>query len=320
MKKLILIIILISSGLMATAQIYYDPGESIDINITVKEPFKPINYAEIGQDFTNAMQKEVARRNALKIYYDDIAYETKNSVYSNSILTNDYLIDNIIFKLQKKINDYIDVYQRLLKAGAMKPRDYENGLREIYSMFTQANREIAYLSRLKMYKLSSLKTVEEKNNFNKNFDKLLNNLDLSIGEYEVRFKLNNSEIQPINNLTNFISKKIDDIIDSNTQANSEDMLEIKIKQNQLESLRKLYDSEIEILTKEFERRIKQYEVESETQTAEVNAKRAEEVKRMKANINAYKQESFFIDFFPISVSLDAFEDLQKKQEELLKSH
>jgi hypothetical protein len=102
MKKLILIIILISSGLMATAQIYYDPGESIDINITVKEPFKPINYAEIGQDFTNAMQKEVARRNALKIYYDDIAYETKNSVYSNSILTNDYLIDNIIFKLQKK--------------------------------------------------------------------------------------------------------------------------------------------------------------------------------------------------------------------------
>jgi hypothetical protein len=46
-----------------------------------------------------------------------------------------------------------------------------------------------------------------------------------------------------------------------------------------------------------------YEVEAESKTAEVNAKRAEEVQGMQANINAYRQ--------------GAMEDLQKKQEDLI---
>ena len=57
------------------------------------------------------------------------------------------------------------------------------------------------------------------------------------------------------------------------------------------------------MVKEFETKIKQYEVEAESKTAEVNAKRAEEVQGMQANINAYRQ--------------GAMEDLQKKQEDLI---
>ena len=56
------------------------------------------------------------------------------------------------------------------------------------------------------------------------------------------------------------------------------------------------------MIKEFDNKIKQYDVEAESKTAEENAKRAEEVQGMQANINAYRQ--------------GALEDLQKKQEDL----
>ena len=88
-----------------------------------------------------------------------------------------------------------------------------------------------------------------------------------------------------------------------TQALAESMPEMKAAQSQLENLQRTYDTEIKTLVKEFETKIKQYEVGAESKTAEVNAKRAEEVQGMQANINAYRQ--------------GAMEDLQKKQEDLI---
>ena len=126
----------------ADAQIYYNPNQSIDLTVTIKEPYKPINYAEIADNFTSAIKQAAARRDALKRYYDDIAYETKNSIYSNTILTNDYSIDNKILILQQEAIDDIYIKHTLLKSGQLNPRVYENSVRDIYYSFMRANREM----------------------------------------------------------------------------------------------------------------------------------------------------------------------------------
>ena len=101
------------------SQTYYNPRESIDVTITVKEPFKPINYAEISQNFNNEIQRVLAERNARKKYYQDIYYQTKSSINSNSVLTNEYEIDQLIFNLQENFNYRIDaIYSQLTSGGA----------------------------------------------------------------------------------------------------------------------------------------------------------------------------------------------------------
>ena len=88
-----------------------------------------------------------------------------------------------------------------------------------------------------------------------------------------------------------------------TQALAESMPEMKAAQSQLKDLQRTYDTEVTTLIKEFETKMKQYEVEVGSKTDEENVKRAEEVQGMQANINAYRQ--------------GAMEDLQKKQEDLI---
>ena len=85
-------------------QIYYYPEDDIDVNltITVKEPFKPINYAELSQNFNDQLQAEVQRREALKRHYDDIAHQTISSIQSSLHLTSDNQINSLILKLQSK--------------------------------------------------------------------------------------------------------------------------------------------------------------------------------------------------------------------------
>lgn len=109
MKKLCFLLLLLPFICLSQTT-YYNPSKKLDINITVKEPFKRVNYAEIGKNFNNAMQNELAKREALKQYYENIYYETKNSIIENSIFTNDYNIDKLIVNLQssaiKKLKNF----------------------------------------------------------------------------------------------------------------------------------------------------------------------------------------------------------------------
>jgi hypothetical protein len=131
------------------SQTYYNPRESIDVTITVKEPFKPINYAEISQNFNNEIQRVLAERNARKKYYQDIYYQTKSYINSNSVLTNEYEIDQLIFNLQENFNYRIDAIYSQLTSGRLKENRFESNLRSTYSAYTNANRSLAYLSRFK---------------------------------------------------------------------------------------------------------------------------------------------------------------------------
>jgi hypothetical protein len=246
MKKLLYLLIFIVHT--SYSQYYYNPKQSIDINITIKEPFKPIDYNKFAEDLNSNLQAEVERRKSIKKYYEDITYETKNSVNLNLILTNNYLIDQIVFNLQASTNNWIDTINSLLNSGMTKPENYENSLKKIYYKFAQANREVAYLSRLKMYKLSSLKTLEEQNNFNQLFDELLNSFGkIRTNENGVFFELisiSEYKNQPIGNLTNFISQIIEGKIDyialkkSSYEKKIEEKLKIeKIQRNNIKVMK-----------------------------------------------------------------------------------
>ena len=182
------------------SQTYYNPRESIDITITVKEPFKPINYAEISQNFNNEIQRVIAERNARKKYYQDIYYQTKSSINSNSVLTNEYEIDQLIFNLQENFNYKIDAIYSQLTSGRLKENLFESNLRSTYSTYTNANRSLAYLSRFKYQNQSN-------QNFQILFKKVLSHVKgFSVTRYgNVSFMLSGIKYVGSNNVSSILN-------------------------------------------------------------------------------------------------------------------
>ena len=182
------------------SQTYFNPRESIDINITVKEPFKPISYSEIGQNFNNAIQKVIAERNARKKYYQDIYYQTKSSINSNTVLTNEYEIDQLIFNLQENFNYRIDSIYSQLTSGRLKENLFESNLSSTYSAYLNANRSLAYLSRFKYQNQSN-------QNFQILFKKVLNHVKgFNVTRYgNVSFTLSGIKYVGSNNVSSILN-------------------------------------------------------------------------------------------------------------------
>ena len=160
-----------------------------------------VDYSEIGRKFNDMIQSTLADREKQKAYYDDLTINTKNTIYSNSILTNDYAIDKKVFQSQQDAIHWIDIYNRNLKQGFLKPNDYVEHLKQISWKFTNANRQITYLAIYKKSKLSSLRTTEEKREFNQSFDGLLDRIHTGIKGFSMDDKYKGS----INTLGDFIA-------------------------------------------------------------------------------------------------------------------
>jgi len=90
----------------------------------------------------------------------------------------------------------------------------------------------------------------------------------------------------------------------NTNELIEAMPQMKTAKTELEKLSKTYEAEIQKMATEYQSKIKQYQAEVDTKTEEENAKRAEEVQTIEQSIRQYQAQ--------------AQEDIQKKQEELMK--
>jgi len=90
----------------------------------------------------------------------------------------------------------------------------------------------------------------------------------------------------------------------NTQDLIAAMPAMKAAQAELETLSKTYQTDLQTMGTEFQNKIKQYDAEAATKTQEENLKRQEEVQTMEQNIRQFQGQ--------------AQQDLQKKQEELLK--
>jgi len=207
MKYLILTLSVLQSH-FTIGQTYYNPDNSIDLNLTIEiiEPFEPINYAEIAQDFNNTMQEIVARREALKNYYDMIAYETINSIQSNIHLTSDNEINKIIVNLKSTTISDVQILNGMLKSGQYG-RDtgrYERDLRNVFRTFIDANQNLLYCLKSKHNSLANLTNESEKNDFSE----LCKETFRTIGEitrktlFEIQFNLKQSLYKG----SNFISQ------------------------------------------------------------------------------------------------------------------
>ena len=140
-NKLVIILttVLIASNINLSAQTYYNPKDELNITLTIKEPYKPVNYYEIGQNFNNMLQEEAARREALKKYYDQIYFETKSSVSRNTYLTNDNTLNDKIMLLQNAALENLDRLNKSLKMGMIKPDNYEMYLKSCYYNYINDN-------------------------------------------------------------------------------------------------------------------------------------------------------------------------------------
>ena len=135
-----LLITLLIFPYLCFSQIYFQDKQTIDLNITIKEPFKPINYAEIGNQFNDVLQQEIARRNALKQYHNDISYQTRDLVMSNVMLTANTTINEKILLLQEKVLKKMSMWYNLLRSGQLNPNSYPNNLKNEYYNFFSANK------------------------------------------------------------------------------------------------------------------------------------------------------------------------------------
>jgi hypothetical protein len=185
MKKSMFLLLFLSFSLFSFSQkTYYNPSNKIDIIITIKESYKPVDYSKIGRDFNTMIQNELQRRENLKRYYDEIYYQTKNSVYSSTVLTLDNLVNSKILMVQGIIIEELDIYNRLLKNGMMKPSEYELNVRNIY--FTYMNTNQIFLQ-IVQYKYNRDLELQDQTKINEHSKLYINTLN-SIKD----FKINNS--------------------------------------------------------------------------------------------------------------------------------
>jgi hypothetical protein len=229
MKKLCFLLLFLPFVCLSQTT-YYNPSKQLDINITVKEPFKRVNYAEIGKNFNNAMQNELAKREALKQYYENIYYETKNSIIENSIFTNDYNIDNLINKLQSTTIKRIDVLYTLLTQGQKQPNIFESDLKKVYYEYNNNNRQLAYISKYKYQKTNTISSPNDLSEFNIIFEKAINSISSFTYDNQENINFEINEIiydgsKSINNILTFISMVCD-------------------KKNDIDALKKNYEVKI----------------------------------------------------------------------------
>lgn len=229
MKKLCFLLLFLPFVCLSQTT-YYNPSKQLDINITVKEPFKRVNYAEIGKNFNNAMQNELSKREALKQYYENIYYETKNSIVENSIFTNDYNIDNLINKLQSTTIKRVDVLYTLLTQGQKQPNIFESDLKKVYYEYNNNNRQLAYISKYKYQKTNTISSPNDLSEFNIIFEKVINSISSFTYDYQGNINFEINEIiydgsKSINNILTFISMVCD-------------------KQINLDELKQKYDSKV----------------------------------------------------------------------------
>ncbi len=172
------------------AQSYYNPTKEINIRLIVKQPYKPLNYAEIGQNFNNMVQQDLVRREAQKRYFNDIYYETRNSVQTNTYLTNDNIINQKILQLQNTAIEQLNMLNRLLTNGAMNPNEYESHLRNTYFYYINTNQAFLNINRYQYLKLNEIKDVSLANKFNNNFNEAINSISkFNFNDYNVSFVL-----------------------------------------------------------------------------------------------------------------------------------
>ena len=208
MKKYIILFFTFLFSINSYSQTYYNPSNNVNLTITIKESYKPVDYSKIGRDFNTMIQNELQRRENLKRYYDEIYYQTKNSVYSGTVLTSDNLVNSKILMVQSEVIKYLDIYNKLLKMGMMKPDEYESKVRNIYYTYMNTNQVFLQIVQYKYNKDLQLGDQTKINEHNKIYTNTLNSIEkLELNDSEKIEFILNGLIYPnttINSLYDFV--------------------------------------------------------------------------------------------------------------------
>lgn len=231
MKSHILFVLLfVGFCIQTNGQTYYSPEEDINVNltITIKEPYKPINYSEITQNFNDQLQAEVQRREALKRYYDDIAYQTINTIQTSTYLTSDNQLNSFILELQSKAIENTNMFNRLLKSGyyGRNTNKYEQDVRSGFTSFINANQNLLYVLKYKVNTISLMLNQNEINEFNETYQlalKCVDKFSFNSDYNSVYFHLNKclylgNEKNKCSSLLNFISSACEGNLNKYKQA------------------------------------------------------------------------------------------------------
>lgn len=180
---------------------YYAPN-NVNLTLTIREPYKPIDWGKFSSDFSNQLNAIAAKREAQRKYLDDILFETINSTHSLTQLTNDNIINSCLLNLKSKVIDRLNSLNYLLKQGQITPANYEAKLRGSYFEYAGANQIFLNLMVFKVNTISTLGTSSEKKSFEDKFNGTISSIsNFEINDNSISFILSGLSY-PNNNLNN----------------------------------------------------------------------------------------------------------------------
>ena len=199
---LTLLLVLIASKTCLSQSTYYAPNNNVNITLTVREPYKPIDWSKISSDFSDQLNAIVAQREAQKRYLDEILYQTINSTHSYTQLTNDNVVNSCLLNLKTKIIERLNILNNLLKSGQITPESYESRLRKTYFDYVGANQVFLNLTVYKSNTISTLGTNSDKKSFEDKFNATIGSIsNFEINDNSISFILYGLSY-PNNNLNN----------------------------------------------------------------------------------------------------------------------
>lgn len=199
---LTVLLVLFAEQICMSQSTYYAPNNNINITLTIREPYKPIDWGKFSKDFSNQINAIAAKREAQRKYLDEILFETINSTHSLTQLTNDNIVNACLLNLKSKVIERLNALNYILKQGQITPANYESKLRGTYFEYAGANQIFLNLIVYKSNTISTLGTSSDKKSFEDKFNATIGSIfDFEINDNSISFILSGLSY-PNNNLNN----------------------------------------------------------------------------------------------------------------------
>jgi hypothetical protein len=235
-KTILSAVMVITVNFIASSQTYfgYQPRE--------KEAY--VDYNQVNKDLNDAIQKKIKEREELKEYYNDLYYESKNTIESSTQLSNNSTVNSKILSMQLSALSRLNGINLAMQNGTSNISYYESQINSLINNFKSANQIFLNIALYYDGKIREFKNSSEKDLFEKYFSESVNSVkDFSFVSYETTFSLNEL-VYPdctIKNLYHFISTSSEGKYDTYKNAWIEKQISIqKNIENEREEREKKY--------------------------------------------------------------------------------
>ena len=139
--------------------------------------FGQIDWGKITNDFNNELRQISNDRNARRQYYENLTIRTKNSILTNTHLTSDNYLNNVILELQNNAIDCINTHNNLFKRGLIKESRFEPEIKQIHSYFINTHQSLSNLIQYKNNKIKSLSNQDLISEFEEKYRSSLRSIE-----------------------------------------------------------------------------------------------------------------------------------------------